>query len=226
MAQQNLSESLDRQRRFVADASHELRGPLTTIRSNAGFLLDRADAAPNDRDDAIADIGAEADRMAALVDDLLILASVDAGRPLDRYPVDLAGVVGELERRAGHLDRNIRFHLGSPAVVAGDRAALARLTWILIDNAVRHGGGAVDVSVTADAAEVDLRVTDEGDGFPPDELGRIFDRFYRADAARSPAGAGLGLAIAREIAEAHGGSLTAANGSDGGAVLTATFPAA
>ncbi|MDJ0962441.1 MAG: HAMP domain-containing sensor histidine kinase [Acidimicrobiia bacterium] len=223
-AQGELAASLAKQRRFVADASHELRSPLTTIRSNAGFLLDRPDATQDDRDEAIRDIEAEAGRMAMLVDDLLILASADAERPLDRYPVDLSSIVHDLERRAARLDTPVEMTAVEPVVVSGDAAALTRLVWILIDNAANHGGTAVDVAVSAVDHEAHLTVLDDGPGFPPDELGRVFDRFYRADPARSAAGAGLGLAIAREIAEAHGGSITASNQPEGGARVDVVLP--
>ena len=118
-AQTHLAESLERQRRFVADASHELRSPLTTIRSNAGFLLDRPEAAQTDRTEALADIEAEASRMAQLVDDLLVLASADSGRPLERHAVDLTTVVHDLERRTAQLAsrsmswRSIRWSFGA-----------------------------------------------------------------------------------------------------------------
>ncbi len=225
-AQTDLEQSLDRQRRFVADASHELRSPLTTIRSNAGFLLDRPEADPADRTEAIADIEAEAGRMARLVDDLLVLASADSGRPLERYAVDLGAVVRDLQRRADQLDATVTITAVEPVVVSGDAAALTRLAWILIDNAARHGGDAIDVAVSAAEVEAHLTVTDDGAGFPSDEVDRVFDRFYRADPARSPAGAGLGLAIAREIAEVHGGTVTASNQIDGGARVDVVIPLA
>ncbi len=225
-AQTELADALTRQRRFVADASHELRSPLTTIRSNAGFLLDRPNAAAEDRADAIRDIDSEAGRMAALVDDLLILASADAGRPLDRYPVDLGSIVHDLDRRAAQLAETVRITAAEPVVVSGDAAALTRLTWILIDNAARHGGDTIDVAVSAAEGEAHMTVTDDGVGFPAAQVDRVFDRFYRADPARSPSGAGLGLAIAREIAEAHGGTVVASNQPEGGARVDVVLPLA
>jgi signal transduction histidine kinase len=223
-AQTELADSLTRQRRFVADASHELRSPLTTIRSNAGFLLDRPDAAAEDRNDAIRDIESEAGRMAGLVDDLLILASADAGRPLDRYPVDLGSIVHDLDRRASQLAETVEIRAIEPVVVSGDAAALTRLAWILIDNAARHGGDTIEVAVSAAANEAHMTVTDNGPGFLPEEVDRVFDRFYRADQARSATGAGLGLAIAREIVEAHGGSIEASNQVEGGARIDVVLP--
>lgn len=223
-AQTELADSLNRQRRFVADASHELRSPLTTIRSNAGFLLDRPDAAADDRSDAIRDIEAEAERMAGLVDDLLILASADAGRPLDRYPVDLGSIVHDLDRRAAQLSETVTITAAEPVVVSGDAAALTRLAWILIDNAVRHGGDTIEIAVSAAGDEAHMTVTDDGPGFLPQEVDRVFDRFYRADPARSATGAGLGLAIAREIAEAHGGTIAASNQPEGGARVDVILP--
>jgi signal transduction histidine kinase len=223
-AQNGLAESLAQQRRFVADASHELRSPLTTIRSNAGFLLDRTDADAEDREDAIADIDAEAERMARLVDDLLVLASADAGRPLEQRPIDMAAVVHDLGRRAARLSSEVSITAVEPVVVDGDPAALTRLAWILIDNADRHGGASVDVAVSSAADEAHLTVTDDGAGFPPDQVDRVFDRFHRADPARSPTGAGLGLAIARGIVTAHGGTIEASNQIEGGARVDVILP--
>ena len=109
-------------------------------------------------------------------------------------------------------------------VVRGDAAALTRLVWILIDNAERHGGDHISVAVSSADGEAHLTVTDNGRGFPADAVHQVFDRFYRADPARSPAGAGLGLAIAREIAIAHRGAVVASNQPEGGARVDVVVP--
>lgn len=224
-AQQRQADALEAQRRFVADASHELRTPLTSIRTNAGFLRDHPDADAADRTAALDDLAAEADRMTRLVDGLLLLARADAGAPLERRPVDIAGIANEVARRARQPDREVRPQTAGAVVVDGDLDALTRLVWILVDNALRHGAGPVTIRVDRDGDRVSLAVRDEGPGFPPGSTERVFERFHRADPARSGEGTGLGLAIARSIAEAHHATIRAENAPEGGAVITVELPA-
>ncbi|MBT8217470.1 MAG: HAMP domain-containing histidine kinase [Acidimicrobiia bacterium] len=214
-SQRRLAQSLEAQQRFVADASHELRSPLTTIRNNAGFLVDRPDAAAADRTEALADITAEAERMTRLVDDMLTLALADTDAPLARAPVDLSAVVHDATHRAGRHDLPVTLTAGNAAVVMGDRDELERLVWILIDNAAKHGWGDIDVVLSTGDETATIEVSDEGPGIPHDQLTQVFDRFHRVDDSRSPAGAGLGLAIARGIVDAHGGTIGAENSGDG-----------
>jgi two-component system, OmpR family, sensor kinase len=223
-AHRRTAQALAAQQRFVADASHELRTPLTTIRNNAGFLRAHPDAEPADRDAALADLDAEAERMSRLVEDLLTLARADGGSPLRTSTVDLGELAHEICRKAGaqHPDRVIHC-AGPPTVLRADADALTQLLWILLDNAVRHtgDGGRIWVAVTSrgpDAAT--LEVADDGDGIPPGDEQRIFVRFHQADPARRPGGAGLGLSIAAWIAYAHRGSIRAANNDRGGATFT------
>jgi len=223
-SQARREQALESQRRFVGDASHELRTPLTTIRSNAGFLRDHPDAEPADREDAIHDISAEADRMSRLVNDLLVLAAADVARPASLERIDLSGVVADVAARTSRLSGSFEFLVTDSAFVLGSEDALQQLLWILLDNAATHGGSPVVVEVLADTEQVRLVVTDHGDGFPAADLPRVFERFYRGDSARSPRGAGLGLAIAREIAAAHGGSIAAFNPPNAGARITVTLP--
>jgi len=228
-AQAAQAEVLAAQRRFVADASHELRTPLTSIRANAGFLRDRPDAQPADRADAVADIEAEADRLSRLVDDLLLLARSDAGGGAsivrERRPVDLAVVAADVARVAGRTARPVRAVTSGAAIVEGDPDAMTRLVWILVDNGLRHGTGALTVSVAVTDVTVTMTVDDEGPGIPLGGEMAIFERFHRADRARSGPGAGLGLAIARAIVLEHGGSISAATRVEGGARLTVSMPA-
>lgn len=219
-AHDRLEVALDAQRRFVADASHELRGPLTTIRNNAGLLTGNREVGAADRTEALGEIAAEADRMATLVDDLLAVARGDAGTGYHLAPLDLATVA----HAAGRGVPGVEVRAAAGAEVRGDRAALTRLVGALVDNACKHGGGDVVVAVAAGDGTVELNVRDHGPGIPPGDLERVFERFYRADPARSPAGTGLGLAIAAGIAAAHGGTIAAANHPDGGAVFTVTLP--
>lgn len=225
-ARQRLAASLDAQRQFVADASHELRSPLTTIRSNAGFLTDRPDADDADRREAIADIAAEAERMSILVDDLLMLARGDEGLELAQRPVDLALVATEVGRRADRLGLDVEIAQEGSVTVIGDEPSLDRLMWILVDNARKHGAQPIRLEILTSPTRAAIRVIDSGAGFPDGSADKVFDRFYRADPARSPAGTGLGLAIARWIAEAHGGTIRAENRTAGGGVVTVDLPRA
>jgi signal transduction histidine kinase len=222
-----LAVALESQRRFVADASHELRTPLTTIRSNAGFLLQRPDAREEDRDAALRDISSESERMSRLVQDLLTLARADAGYHLERAPCDLGEIARDVCRQATNLhpSRDIQAHVET-VVVSGNADALKQLLWILIDNGVRHTreGGRVRVSLRARGDVAVLLVEDDGEGIPEEHIGRIFERFYQADASRSSGGAGLGLSIARWVVEEHGGSISATNASPWGAVFRADLP--
>ena len=225
-SQDRLQANLAAQRRFVGDASHELRSPLTTIRSNAGFLRDRPDVSPQDREEALADIEAESNRMAHLIDDLLLLARADAALDVSQRPVDLAMVLQDASRRAARLGRDIAVAPTEPTVVMGDHDALTRLVWILLDNADKHGAQPIDVTLEDDGSTATLTVTDHGPGIAPEHIDHVFERFYRADPARSPAGAGLGLAIAAEIVVAHGGSIKVANHDAAGAAFTVRLPVA
>jgi two-component system, OmpR family, sensor kinase len=217
---------IDAQKRFVADASHELRSPLTSIRANAGFLLDRADASIEDRLDATSDISTEADRMSDLIDDLLTLARADlrADDTSDFAPVDLAGVARSVERRARNLE--IEFTVDAPdsLIVSGNANDLAELLWILVDNADRHGAARAKMTVHSTDRGASVTVEDDGPGIPEGEAERIFDRFHRADPARSGPGHGLGLAIARSIVERHGGTITAPDSLERGATFILDLP--
>ena len=227
----DLAAALAAQQRFVADASHELRTPLATIRSNAEFLRERPDADAADRAEAIADVVVEAERMSRLVDGLLVLARADAGVAVERRPVDLRRVASEEARRYRPEGRargdaaDLRLDTHGSALVSGDPDALGRAVRVILDNAFRHGRPPVVVTVADEGDRVRLEVRDAGPGFPEGSEDRIFERFYRADPARSGEGSGLGLSIARAIADAHGGAIRAANAPDGGAAVTLELPA-
>ncbi|GMQ86183.1 MAG: HAMP domain-containing sensor histidine kinase [Acidimicrobiia bacterium] len=220
-----LETSLQSQRRFVADASHELRSPLTTIRTNAGFLA-RDDVTEEDRLEAVEDIAAEADRMSRLVDDLLTLARGDSGATPEFAPVALGPLVVDVRRTSRHLDGRLSVSVEGAPVVDGDEDLLTRLVRILLDNAERHGTGAIGLTVTRAENTATIAVTDDGPGVSDEERERIFDRFYQADTARSGPGFGLGLAIACAIVELHSGSISAENREGGGAQFTVTLPLA
>lgn len=221
--------ALQRQREFAANASHELRTPLTVIRASVTDLRRNPDEPVASVGTAIDDIDAETTHLAALVDDLLLLARTDAGTmELEQAPVDLADVAVEA---AGPLtsmaaERGVAVVVDPlPAVVDGDQLRLRQLVAILVDNAVAHtpAGGSVTVRVRAEGAAALLAVEDTGPGIRTDDLPRVFERFWRADDAPM-GGTGLGLAIAAWIVERHGGRIEATNRAEGGARFEARIP--
>lgn len=234
-----LQDSFETQRRFVADASHELRTPLTTIQGNAGLLAQGPPITEEVRRAAAADIAAESERMGRLVDRMLTLARADSGLRLALAPVELRALVGEVCRQAGavHPDRTILVD-SADATVAGDEDALRQLLWILLDNALRHARSRVSVQLGVDGDWARLMVGDDGAGIAPGDRDRVFERFYKVDAARAGSdaagagagaarggqGAGLGLAIARWITDQHRGRIIAAGSPDGGAGLFVDLP--
>jgi len=221
--------ALGRQREFAANASHELRTPLTVIRTSVTDLRRNPEKPVAAVGTALDDIDAETTHLAALVDDLLLLARTDAGTmELERVPVDLADVAPEA---AGPLtsmaaERSVAVVVDPlPAVVDGDPLRLRQLVTILVDNAVAHtpAGGSVTVRVRAEGQAAVLAVEDTGPGIRPEDLPRVFERFWRADDAPT-GGTGLGLAIAAWIVERHGGRIEAANRAEGGARFEARIP--
>ncbi|HXY27817.1 MAG TPA: HAMP domain-containing sensor histidine kinase [Acidimicrobiales bacterium] len=204
------SASEERLRQFVADASHELRTPLTSIRGYAELLARGGFSDDAGRRKALKRIEEEATRMGGLVEDLLLLAELDRGRPLRAEPVDLqricADAVGDTHAAPhGHV---LRLAPGQPVLVLGDAERLAQVAHNLIRNALAHTPDGTEVTVSTGVAGRMgyLQVADDGPGIPPAEAARVFDRFYQGDPSRSAAGTGLGLAIVRAIAEALGGT--------------------
>jgi two-component system, OmpR family, sensor kinase len=225
--------SQERMRRFVADASHELRTPLTSVRGLAEYGLQQSETA--DREELLRLMGLiarEAGRMGRLVDDLLLLARFDAGRPLDRRPVDLASIAAEAVQQARMTapGRPIALAAAEPVIVDADAERLRQIIDNLIGNAVQHTppGSPVTVTVTSEAGRGRLTVADQGPGMTPDQASRVFERFYRTDGARTRAsgGAGLGLAIAASLAAAHGGELTVDTEPGRGAAFQLSLPQA
>jgi two-component system OmpR family sensor kinase len=217
-------------RQFVADASHELRTPLATI-SGYAELSRRAGDAEQLRQ-AMGKVQVEAGRMSSLVEDLLLLARLDAGRPLERKQVDLTKLVLESagDARVIAPDHRWVLELGDePVLVTGDEQRLHQVLANLLANARRHtpAGTTVTVGVRGsdDGRSAVLTVSDDGPGIGPELLGEIFDRFTRGDSARTRAsgGAGLGLSLARAIVEAHGGRIGATS-EPGATRFTVTLP--
>lgn len=225
-ARQHAEQSL---RRFVADASHELRTPLTTLRGyaalqRAGGLHDPAAAA-----DAMRRIGDEAERMGALVDELLLLAAMDERRPLDLQPTDVARIVHDAatDAQAVQPGRPITVDAPTPVWAEADRDRITQAVTALVTNALAHttAGTAIELAAARTGDNVTITVRDHGPGIPDEHLDHVFERFYRADPARNrdTGGSGLGLSIVKAIVEAHGGTVTAT--SDDGAAFTIRLPA-
>src|SRR6266852_899932 len=207
-------------RRFVADASHELRTPLTAVRAYAELFTRGAEERPQDLARSMSGISRESERMSVLVEDLLLLARLDEGRPLELEPVELDEVVGEAVETARAVDpeRQLDVEL-EPARVLGDRDRLRQVVDNLLSNVRAHTppGAPASVSLRRVDGTAELAVADTGPGMDDDELGRVFERFFRADPSRARAsgGVGLGLAIVAAIVEAHGGRVEAENRPDG-----------
>jgi two-component system, OmpR family, sensor kinase len=217
----------DQLRRFIADASHELRTPVTAI---AGFadLYRQGAIATGQLDEVMRRIGQEAARMRGLVEDLLLLAQLDEGRPLDRAPVDVASLVADavLDASASHPSRPLRVVGATTAHLVGDEARLRQVVAVLVSNALTHTHGAVTIALEAAVDRVVLVVSDQGPGLDPEDAAHAFDRFWRGDAARTRGGTGLGLAIARGIVQAHGGTITLTSSPSTGTQVRAVFPTA
>jgi two-component system OmpR family sensor kinase len=225
--------SQERMRRFTADASHELRTPLTSVRGLAEYAMQQGTAAsPEELLRLMSLIGREADRMSRLVADLLLLARFDAGRPLDRRPMDLASLATEAVQRARIKDpgRPITLQATEPVIIDGDEERLAQVIDNLLGNAVQHTprGSPVTVTVTGGASGAELTVADHGPGMTAEQASHVFERFYRTDGARTHdrGGAGLGLAIAVSLAAAHGGEITVDTSPGHGAAFHLRLPQA
>lgn len=216
-----LEDALETQRRFVADASHELRTPLTSIQTNIEVLRQQDRLDPEQRARLLGDLEREAHEMRDLITGLLELARGDAN--LERVPVQVDELVeSALERARARFPHVEWYDELQPTRVAGVPARLERAVWNLLENAGKWTNGAGPVEVRL--LDHELTVRDRGPGIAAKDRERVFDRFYRADTARSLPGSGLGLAIVREVAEAHGGAVTAEDAPGGGALLRFRFP--
>jgi two-component system, OmpR family, sensor kinase len=223
-----LEEALQRERAFVADAGHELRTPLALLRTELELALRHGRSAKDLRGALSASVQ-EVDRLTQLAEDLLLIARSERGRiPLSVEQLDadelLSSVARRFRWRADESGRALWHDAPPGASLRGDRLRLEQALANLVDNALRHGDGRVNLRAETANGRLELHVEDEGRGFPPGFLEYAFERFSRADAARSGQGAGLGLSIVRLIAEAHGGSARAANARTGGADVWLIFP--
>ena len=205
-----LDAGIERERRFVADASHELRTPLALLRAELEVALRRPREA-RELHAALTAAAADTDRLARLANDLLVLATAGGGElPLSREPVPARELLDAVAARFAAAGRRIDVAADSGLVVEADRLRLEQALGNLVDNAVRHGEGVVRLTAAADGDGVVFRVADEGPGPPPAFVPHAFERFSRADDARSGDGAGLGLALVDAVARAHGGTATVA----------------
>ncbi len=237
-----LESSFEGMQRFTADAAHELRGPLATMKGALDVALTR----PRDADEyrvALQSVGEDVDRLRSITEDLLVLARADAGRleivktPL-RLDVLAAEVVESLGHRAAEHEVILAARCPAPVLMLGDERWLRQLVFNLCDNAIKFSArrtaagdrAAVDVEVTASESAAHLAIADSGPGIPEEAIDRIFERFFRADEARGRGrhteGSGLGLAIAAWIVEAHGGSIRVENLPEGGARFRVSVPLA
>jgi two-component system OmpR family sensor kinase len=230
-------DSADRLRRFVADASHELRTPLAAIRGYAQLQQSGALSDPVKAAQAVQRIESEAARMGILVEELLLLAHLDQGRPLGREQIDLTSIVADSVSDARVLDPGRQIELvisGEPALIVGDGARLRQAVANLLANTRAHapGGSLVQVVLRADEELAVLSVADDGPGMTEETAQRVFDRFFRAEPARTRAaggvapgqGLGLGLAIVSSVASAHGGSISVSTSPREGSTFTLVLP--
>ncbi len=227
-----LEAAFQRQRQFTADASHELRTPLTVLAGQMDVLLGQ-DRTGQEYRDGLASMRRTASRMSQLLSDLLILARADAGEaPLVREALDLSVLASEVAATLLPLAQtrqlDLRCEVGSGPIVEGDQTRLTQLLLNLVDNGLNYTppGGVVEISVGREDGYGVLRVADSGAGIAPEHLPHLFERFYRADKARSRAegGTGLGLAISRWIAEVHGGTIGVESTPGQGATFSVRLP--
>jgi two-component system OmpR family sensor kinase len=219
-----------RLRHFVSDASHELRTPLTSMRGYAELLQRNPDMTRDDVLLAVRRIEDETRRMGLLVDDLLLLARLDQGRPLDRAPVDLTAMVNDAvsDARAADPGRSVVAQIAEPIEVTGDDLRLRQAVANLVRNALVHtpAGSPVEVALHSENGYAEIDVVDHGAGVPVEQRERIFERFHRADPTRSrdQGGSGLGLSIATAVVAAHGGRISVTDTPGGGATFRIALP--
>jgi two-component system OmpR family sensor kinase len=223
-----LEDALGRERAFVADAGHELRTPLSILK----LELELALAAGRSRDELVMGLRSaaeEVDRLATLAQDLLVISRADQGRlPVEKHDVEVHSILRTVADRfagpARGTGRAVRSECTNGLSVQADGPRLEQALTNMVSNALRYGDGTVVLRAREDNGNVELHVLDEGEGFAPEFLPRAFERFSRADPARSRGGAGLGLSIVQAIAEAHSGEAYAANREEGGADVWVSLP--
>ena len=233
LATRPVEKAWEQQRQFVADASHELKTPLTVILANSGILLSHREDTVGAQVKWIEYIQEEARRMKGLVEDMLFLAKSDAARlPATRLPVDMSelteGCLLPFESVAFEAGVTLESDIRPGLYVNGDEGQLRRLVYILLDNACKYAGsgGAVAVVLSRTSDRLKLTVRNTGPAIPPEHLEHLFERFYRSDSARTreAGGYGLGLAIAKAIVQSHRGQISVASSEAEGTVFTVLLP--
>lgn len=225
-----IERTLQQQRQFLADTSHELRSPLTVVLANLNLL--RRDLDQHERDLSVGEATAEAQRMRRLVNDLLLLAQEDAAQVIAQAPVQLDAVIEEIVATIAHQApyHTLRSQIDTPVMIIGDAERLTQLLRNLLENATQHTPSGTTITIRLCQAEgmAQLNVTDTGPGIAPEHLPHLWNRFYRVDKARSRVlgGTGLGLAIVKYIAEAHGGSTRVTSALGEGTSFTILLPLA
>lgn len=225
-AYQKVEQSLQQQRDFVADVSHELRTPLTTIRGNLGLLKREPPMPSEEQEDILSDLVDESDRLIRLVNDLLDLARVDAGRDLECVPLEIQPIISDIVRQMQNLneDRKIELRIPPAIMIEGDRDGLKQVILILLDNALKYSTGNIEMWARQIESQVEICVKDFGGGVPPDVLANVFDRFYRSEEHTGIAGFGLGLPIAKALVEAFDGSIEISSELGKGSIVVLRFP--
>ncbi len=227
-AYHGMAHALEAQRRFVADASHEMRTPLTTIRGNLGLLERQPPISAEDEQAVVTDLVDETDRLSRLVNDLLVLARADAGQTVQSEPVCIRPLLEGLCRQAQLLApaHNIVCDGFPDVAVQANQDNLKQVLLILLDNARKFTppGGAITITAAAEARRVLISVTDTGVGIAPEALPHIFTRFYRADVSRTGPSAGLGLAIAKAIIDSYHGDISVQSTPGHGSTFTVALP--
>jgi signal transduction histidine kinase len=220
-------EAVDRLRRFSDDAAHELRSPIASLRAQAEVAVAHPSPGSSEEDRAAwLGVARDAERLSALVGDLLALARAEGGTRGEPVPVDLADALGEGLARAGDDQLTTTVWVPVPVRAAATPAEVGLVLDNLLDNARRHARSVVHVSAVPAGRWVRLLVDDDGPGIPVADRERIFDRFTRLDATSGASGAGLGLALVARLVEGRGGSVRAGSSPDGGARLAVRWPAA
>ncbi|MGE5376395.1 MAG: sensor histidine kinase [Bacteroidota bacterium] len=224
---QKVEHSLQMQRNFVADVSHELRTPLTTLRGNLGLLRRDPPSPPEEQADILNDMVDESDRLIRLVNDLLLLARADAGRSLARERVDVSALLEETCRQAKLLDpqRQVNQDFPEDLMVVGDHDAMKQILLIVLDNALKHSESTVNIMAKDLGTWCEIRVQDFGEGIAPEKLEHVFDRFYRGETAAAIPGFGLGLPIAKALAEGQGAEIKMESTVGRGSTVILRFPA-
>jgi two-component system OmpR family sensor kinase len=223
-----LGEALAHERRFVADASHELRTPLAILKTEVDLALSQQRSA-SELQAALASVSEETDRLIGLAEDLLTIAQTEQGElPVRLVATDidevLDAVARRFDRRARTADRALNVHVEPDLNVPVDRLRLDQALGNLIDNALRYGSGAIQLTATSVGDSLEIHVQDRGVGFATDFVDRAFERFSRADTSERDGGSGLGLSIVDVITRAHGGEAHAGNREGGGADVWLVLP--